>query len=126
MFEEFYQTNTSGRKLTWIFTNGEVVLSAIYAKKRYLIELTPLQAVILLLFNSSSPTTASTSTSSPVVLSYEELKRMSCVRVPEDVFQQVLHSLVCGKVKLLLRKDKENENSSISSSDVFDCNDTFR
>lgn len=121
IFEEFYRINTSGRKLTWIFTNGEVVLNAIYAKKKYLIELTPLQAVILLLFNSPHPTTTSPSTS-PVLLSYKQLKMMSCA--PADMFQQVLHSLICGKVKLLSRN--ENKNSAISPSDVFYCNDSFR
>jgi hypothetical protein len=113
MFEEFYRSHTSGRKLTWIFTRGDAILKATYKKRIYEIELTTLQAIILLLFNSSS------SSPEPVILSFEELQRMSG-GLSDQICEQVLHSFVDGKVKLLLRK----ENGI--SSDLFSCNAAFR
>jgi hypothetical protein len=116
MFEEFYQSHTSGRKLTWIFTRGDAILEATYDEKRiYKIGLTTLQAIILLLFNSSS------SSPEPVILSFEELQRMSG-GLSGQICEQVLHSFVDGK---LLRKENGNGNG-ISSSDLFSCNATFR
>lgn len=53
-FEAFYKKDTQNRKLKWIFNHGSVQMGADYGKgKQLLLVISPLQACILLCFNSS-------------------------------------------------------------------------
>jgi hypothetical protein len=49
-FEEYYKSKTDKRKLRWLFNHGNVVLATHYGKGKVQVEVTPLQACILQLF----------------------------------------------------------------------------
>jgi hypothetical protein len=48
--------------------------------------------------------------------------------IPEDILKRVLHSLVCGKFKLLRKLDDSvfAEKNLIKATDIFVANDLFR
>ena len=49
-FEEYYKSKTDKRKLRWLFNHGTVVLATHYGKGKVQVEVTPIQACILQLF----------------------------------------------------------------------------
>ena len=73
-----------------------------------------LQAVILLSFSDSLPH------------SFSEL--IEELNFTEEILKRTLHSLVCGKFKVLKRLDEatEKEKSIIKTSDIFIINEQFR
>jgi hypothetical protein len=101
----------SGRKLQWIFSEGQAVVKAIFPSRTYGIQLATIQAVMLLAFNPTSP--------SPVELSYDRLKTLS--NLPDEACKRVLHSFV--KMKLV---KKSSPSPSILTTDVFTINEKFR
>jgi len=52
-FNAFYSKDTQNRKLKWIFNHGSVQMGATFGKQQLLLVISPLQACILLLFNSA-------------------------------------------------------------------------
>jgi len=57
-FEEFYKIDTQNRKLRWIYNHGSVNINANYGKGKLLqFVMSPLQACILLLFNTQDTLT---------------------------------------------------------------------
>ncbi len=72
-----------------------------------------LQAAVMLSFTDSNPRTFTQLA--------EELN------IPEDILKRTLHSLVCGKVKVLKRVDESSvDKNVIKPTDSFLINDQFR
>ncbi|XP_059648642.1 cullin-1-like [Cornus florida] len=108
VFEEFYQTKTKHRKLTWIFSLGSCNINGKFDTKTIEMIMTTYQASVLLLFNGSDR------------LSYQEI--VTQLNLTDDDVVRLLHSLSCAKYKIL---NKEPNNKTISPTDYFEFNSKF-
>jgi cullin 1 len=109
-FETFYSSTTSHRELTWVHSQGSAVVKGTF-DKAYDFTVTTLQAAALLFFNgvpAGSP------------LSFPDV--VAGLGCEEDVVKRVLHSLSCGKYKLL---NKSPTGRTIGSTDTFEANPAF-
>ncbi|XP_015083047.1 cullin-1-like isoform X1 [Solanum pennellii] len=108
VFEEFYQTKTKHRKLTWIYSLGTCILNGKFEPKSIELVATTYQASALLLFNASDR------------LSYQEI--MTQLNLSDDDVVGLLHSLSCAKYKIL---NRQPSTKTISPTDVFEFNSKF-
>ncbi|XP_015087426.1 cullin-1-like [Solanum pennellii] len=108
VFNEFYQTTTKHRKLTWIYSLGTCNVIGKFDSKTIELILGTYQAAVLLLFNSSDR------------LSYSEIK--SQLNLADDDLIRLLQSLSCAKYKILI---KDPSNATVTSSDHFEFNSKF-
>ncbi|EEY64187.1 Cullin family protein, putative [Phytophthora infestans T30-4] len=110
LFKVYYDSKTSHRRLQWVHSLGNATIRANFPKKKwYDLQVTTLQAVALLLFNEGEG-----------ALSFEAVHESLNVTV--DVVKRIMHSLSCGKYKLLA---KTPAGKTISTSDQFAVNKTF-
>ena len=107
-FKKFYSTCTKQRKLTWLYSMGtcNVVCKFDAGPKEMLV--TPYYAILLLLFNNSQK------------VSYLDIK--SQLNLGDEYLVRLLHFIVFGKYKILL---KEPDTTQISTSDCFEVNYSF-
>jgi cullin 1 len=116
---------TTHRKLTWIHSLGNVNMKGIFNKKPYDLMITTLQAVVLLAFNAPEGST------DDGIRSFELLTTIT--NLSEEVLKRVLHSLACGKYKVLKRLPPASTGAAASApvsgavktTDVFQFNDSF-
>jgi len=108
VFREYYETITSHRRLTWIHSLGQATVLGRYSKP-YDLQVTTLQALALLVFNSRS-----------VAVPFESIRE--ALGVEEEVLKRILHSLSCGKYQLIV---KEPASKVVSLTDTFTVNDAF-
>jgi cullin 1 len=126
-FQEYYDMKTNHRRLLWTYSLGNIFMKGNFQnKKSFEIQVTTLQAVIMLAFNADSLAGAA---GGP--LSYQTL--LDNTNLPEDALKKVLHSLSCGKFKILKRiihtdeaTTNPNPNSAIRNTDSFQFNDSFK
>jgi cullin 1 len=110
LFKVYYDSKTSHRRLQWIHSLGNATVRANFPKKKwYDLQVTTLQAVALLLFNEAAG-----------ALSFETVRESLNLSV--DVVKRIMHSLSCGKFKIL---NKLPAGKTISTSDQFEINKTF-
>uniref|UniRef100_H3HCN3 Cullin family profile domain-containing protein n=1 Tax=Phytophthora ramorum TaxID=164328 RepID=H3HCN3_PHYRM len=110
LFKVYYDSKTSHRRLQWVHSLGNATVRANFPKKKwYDLQVTTLQAVALLLFNEGEG-----------ALSFEAVRESLNLTV--DVVKRIMHSLSCGKYKLLT---KTPAGKTISTSDQFAVNRTF-
>lgn len=114
VFSEFYaeETNHGARRLKWIHSQGNAEVRAKFGKSRYELQVVSLQAMVLLLFNKvpyDSP------------LTYLEIK--NAINLPDEALKRILHSLACGKMKVLKKTGAPTKIST--ESDTFVGNDKF-
>ncbi|GMF25970.1 unnamed protein product [Phytophthora fragariaefolia] len=110
LFKVYYDSKTSHRRLQWVHSLGNATIRANFPKKKwYDLQVTTLQAVALLLFNEGEG-----------ALSFEAVRESLNLTV--DVVKRIMHSLSCGKYKLLT---KTPAGKTISISDQFAVNQTF-
>ncbi|CAN0366906.1 unnamed protein product, partial [Ectocarpus sp. 8 AP-2014] len=88
------------RRLGWSHTLGNVTIRAKY-QKSYDLQVTTLQACCLMVFSEETST---------LVLG-EVSQRL---HLPDDTVKRILHSLSCGKYKVLKR---EGQGGSIKATD---------
>jgi cullin 1 len=121
VFKDYYDMKTNHRRLQWTHSLGAVVVKGNF-KKPIDIEGTTLQAVVLLTFNSDS--LGGTTNGAPIP--FKSLQEY--LNMPEDILKKVLHSLSCGKFKVL-KKIGEGEGGSgdkgIKTTDSFSFNEAF-
>lgn len=120
VFQEYYDAKTSKKKLTWTHSLGSAVVKG-HFKKPIDIEGTTLQAVVLLSFNGDSLGGA---TGGPVP--FKSLQET--LNMPEDILKKVLHSLSCGKFKVLKKTSESGESGNdkaIRTTDNFSFNESF-
>uniref|UniRef100_A0A7N2R666 Cullin-1 n=1 Tax=Quercus lobata TaxID=97700 RepID=A0A7N2R666_QUELO len=108
VFQEFYQTKTKHRKLTWIYSLGTCNISGKFEPKTMELIVTTYQASALLLFNSSDR------------LSYSDI--MTELNLTDDYVVRILHSLSCAKYNILT---KVPNTKTISPTDYFEFNSKF-
>ncbi|KAG5628236.1 hypothetical protein H5410_013454 [Solanum commersonii] len=108
VFEEFYQTKTKHRNLTWLYSLGTCNINGNFEQKTIELVVTTYQASALLLFNASDR------------LSYQEI--MTQLNLSDDDVVRLLHSISCAKYKIL---NKEPSTKTIFPTDVFEFNSKF-
>ncbi|KAI9911882.1 hypothetical protein PsorP6_009299 [Peronosclerospora sorghi] len=110
LFKVYYDSKTSHRRLQWVHSLGNATIRATFpTKKWYDLQVTTLQAVALLLFNEGERD-----------LSFEAVRE--ALNLSADVVKRILHSLSCGKYKVLT---KTPAGKTISTSDHFSVNRAF-
>lgn len=109
VFKDFYEETTKHRKLSWMYTLGNCAVKGSFDARSLELVLSTLQAAVLLAFNQVEE------------LSYEEIKER--LNLQDDDVMRCLHSLSCGKYKILL---KVPEGRVISRNDKFSVNNKFK
>nr|VDD16724.1 unnamed protein product [Brassica rapa] len=107
-FNSYYQSITTARKLSWIYSLGTCHVIGSFDPKPIELVLSTYQAVVLCLFNDTERLTCQ-EIIEQLNLSHEDLVR-------------VLISLSCAKYRIL---NKEPASKSIATTDVFEFNSKF-
>ncbi|OQR97158.1 CULlin protein 1 [Achlya hypogyna] len=111
LFKMYYDSKTSHRRLQWVHSLGNATVRATFPKNKwYDLQVTTLQAVALLLFNAGDAAT----------FTFEHIKES--LNLSEDVVKRILHSLSCGKYKLVT---KTPMSKNIATTDTFALNLSF-
>jgi cullin 1 len=101
-YEDFYKSRNTMRRLTWVYTYGNIHISVNYPKRKtFDFMMNILQFVVFYHFMGNLRE-----------ISYQEIVEKTCMN--ENYLKKVLHSLSCNKLKLLV---KTPENNSISNQD---------
>ncbi|CAL5083358.1 unnamed protein product [Urochloa decumbens] len=108
VFKQFYQSITKHRKMNWIYSLGNCNIVGKFDTKPIELIVTTYQGALLLLFNEAEK------------LSFSEI--VTQLNLSEDDTARVLHSLSCGKYKIL---NKEPNTRTISPKDIFEFNHKF-
>jgi cullin 1 len=116
LFNEYFLKINTHKKISWIYTQGTLLLKGVFNKKSYDINVSTLQAIVLLLFNDTLVST----------LNFENIAKLT--NIPHEILKRVLHSLSCGKFYILKKIEKDNEvsdNKIIKNTDIFEFNNKF-
>ena len=108
VFKEWHDNKHQKRKLTWVHSLGNATVRATFGKKSYDLQVTTLQAVVLNAFNEGK------------TLGLEDLKKT--LNLDDQTLKPLMHSLSCGKHKVLLKSPASNK---INSTDTFTSNAKF-
>ena len=112
VFKDYYDEKNSKRRVTWMWSLGNASVKAFFGKKAYDLQVATLQAIVLLTFN---PVDGSSQT-----LTYAQVAER--VNLPDEHLKRVLHSLACGKYKVLA---KTPMSSRVALTDSFAVNTKF-
>jgi len=108
VFKEWHDQRHQKRKLNWIFGQGNAIVAAAYGRKSYDFQVSTLQAVALNALNGG------------VTMTFEDLARS--LNLEEAVLKPLLHSLSCGKYKVV---NKTPSGNKINTTDSFTANPKF-
>lgn len=133
LFKRYYDSKTSHRRLLWVHSLGQVVMKATYHHKTYDLQLTTLQAIVLLMFNEDPTPSSSSSDASSVspeatpplalpLLTLTFTTIAEALHLDKEVVKRVLHSLACGASKVLT---KSPVSKVVGVSDTFTINGNF-
>lgn len=111
LYQTFYDSRHSGRRLTWQALLGSADLKVRTRKGQWEVNLSTLGMVVLLAFSDLPPGD---------ILSYNELKTQTSL--PDAELARTLQSLACGKHRLLVKHPKGRD---IGKEDTFEFNDSF-
>lgn len=109
IFDIWYQEKHSHRILSWVYTLGDVVVKGSFAGRTYSMTMTAFQAMALLEFNCKGGIT------------FQDICDQICIDEPTG--KRVLHSLACGKYRLL--KKTGHDRTISCKSDQFQSNGAF-
>ena len=108
VFKDWHDKRHAQRKLSWVFSLGNATVCANFGKKTYDLIVTTLQVVALNPLNGGK------------TMKYDELKEV--LNLEENVLKPLMHSLSCGKYKVV---SKTPSNKQIKSTDSFTANPKF-
>jgi cullin 1 len=108
VFKEWHDKKHQKRKLTWMFSQGNASVRGQFGKKSYDFQVSTLQAIAMNAFNDGATKT------------FEELSRD--LNLEEGILKPLMHSLSCGKYKVLLKSPVGNK---INTTDTFTANGKF-
>mmetsp|Transcript_20379 Transcript_20379/g.32091 ORF Transcript_20379/g.32091 Transcript_20379/m.32091 type:complete len:687 (+) Transcript_20379:146-2206(+) len=108
VFKEWHDAKHQNRRLTWVHSLGNATVRATYGKKSYDLQVTTLQAVVLNVFNEGKS------------YGFSELK--SKLNLDDITLKPLMHSLSCGKHKVISKSPASNK---IASTDSFSGNAKF-
>lgn len=116
VYKEYYdgKGSLSNRRLQWSYSLGNATIKGTFANgKTYDILITTLQAVALLAFNGDNTT-----------ISFETLVEQ--LGMNEEILKRVMHSLSCGKFKVLKKISADGGNDkAMKNTDSFAYNEQF-
>lgn len=107
VFSEYYADKNNKRRLQWVWTLGNATVKGTWGPKSFDLQLTTLQAVVIMAFNKESSAASEFE-------GFESIRER--LNLPEEILKRVLHSLACGKHKVL---EKDPKSSSIKPTDSF-------
>lgn len=123
IYRSFYAGHEGGgesKKLDWYHTLGNCDVSGRFAKGTYVLDVTPLQAIILMQFAEG-----------PAKRAFGSIKDATKLEV--EVLKRVLHSLSCGKFKILKKTEAEGNDADpkkaarkVFEDDSFEFNAGFQ
>ncbi len=108
LFKDWHDNKHAKRKLVWMHSLGNATVRATFGKKQYDLQVTTLQAVALNAFNDGC------------TLTFDEVSER--LNLEENILKPLLHSLSCGKVRVLL---KIPPGQNIKKTDSFTSNSKF-
>jgi len=108
LFKVWHDPRHAQRKLTWMYSLGGASVRATFGKKVYDIQVTTLQAIALNTFNDGKTFT------------FEELE--NTLNLEPEILKPLLHSLSCGKFKVISKTPAGNK---INNTDSFVVNSKF-
>jgi cullin 1 len=112
-FVEYYTTATEARKLLFTESLGGCTVQMKVGKKPYDLSVTTLQAAVLDMFTANEDGSAPSYTLEEIVAS---------LKLEEKFAKKVLHSLSCGKYKVL---KKDPKSKKIQTGDTFTASTKF-
>lgn len=108
VFKEWHDAKHQKRRLTWVHSLGNATVRATFGKKSYDLQVTTLQAIVLNSFNDGK------------TYGFNELKEL--LTLDDITLKPLLHSLSCGKHKII---NKTPSSNKINSTDSFCGNPKF-
>ena len=108
VFFDYYAEKNQKRRLQWMWGLGNATVRGTWGKKSYDLQVTTLQAVALLAFNQAN------GGATMEAEGFESVRER--LNLPEETLKRVLHSLCCGKVKVI---EKDPKSSSVKPTDTF-------
>ncbi|KAJ1968102.1 hypothetical protein IWQ62_001447 [Dispira parvispora] len=111
-YTQFYLDKHSGRKLAWQLSMGHVDLRCQFKAKRYQLNVTLFQALVLLHLNQVADDT---------LVTFQTLQEET--GVPEYDLRRNLRALACGKFKILVKEPKSSDINP--ETDRFKLNTQF-
>ncbi|KKA29317.1 hypothetical protein TD95_002380 [Thielaviopsis punctulata] len=115
VFDEFYKSKHTGRVLSWKHGLGHCVLRANFAAGVKELNVSLLQASVLLAFNNTHTTQKHDS-----FLTYQQIEAHT--QLNSDDLNRTLQSLACGKYRVL---NKHPRGRDVHSTDTFTFNKGF-
>jgi cullin 1 len=109
VFSDYYAEKNNKRRLQWVWALGNATVRGTWGNKGFDLQLTTLQAIAVMAFNPADSGAAAEESEG-----FESIRER--LNLPEEILKRVLHSLACGKNKVL---DKEPKSSSIKPTDTF-------
>jgi len=108
VFKDWHDKKHQKRKLGWVFSQGNASVRGVFGKKSYDIQVTTLQAIALDAMNGGA------------TMTFEELSQK--LNVEEAILKPLMHSLSCGKYKVIKKTPASNK---INNTDSFAANAKF-
>lgn len=113
IFSDYYTHKTAVRRLQWTFSLGNASVKGTFGSsgrsRTYDFQVVTLQAAVMLAFNIND------------TWSFEAL--LAELKCPEEILKKLIHSLACGKLRIL--KKIPAEGNAIRNTDSFTFNDAF-
>mmetsp|Transcript_32682 Transcript_32682/g.101149 ORF Transcript_32682/g.101149 Transcript_32682/m.101149 type:complete len:164 (-) Transcript_32682:391-882(-) len=109
-FDAWYKEKHSHRILSWVYTLGDVIVKGSLSGRTYNMTMTAFQAMALLEFNCRNGT-----------MTFQDI--CGQISIDEPTGKRVLHSLACGKYRLL--KKTGHDRTISCKSDRFQSNASF-
>ena len=116
-FTTFYHQKNNNKKLVWVYSLGNCIVRMDCGKTTYGLNVTPLQAVILKMFSDFEGIYTFEEIVSKLNVSHKDPSQA------KSIVKKILHSLSCGKYKVLT---KDPKSKSITTSDKFKVNSKFK
>lgn len=108
IYKAWHDKKHAARKLSWMFSLGNASVRATFGKKSYDLQVTTLQAVALNAFNGGKR------------MKLDELAKT--LNLEESILKPLMHSLSCGKYKVISKSPSGNK---INSTDKFVVSSKF-
>lgn len=108
IFKKWHDDKHQKRKLTWVMTQGSATVCATFGKKKYDVQVTTLQAIALDAFSGGA--------------TFDLAGIMQRLNLDEAIAKPLMHSLCCGKFKLIQKTPMSNK---INATDKFTANVKF-
>lgn len=108
VFKDWHEQKHQKRKLQWVLTQGSATVRGTFGKKSYDMQVSTLQAIALDALSGGE------------TVGFEALAQR--LNLEDDILKPLLHSLSCGKFKVISKSPASNK---INSTDTFTANPKF-